>query len=117
MRRLFYKTISHLGSLWLALTDSKVRVLAYHDVPNADAFEKQLTYLKTNYNIISYQQFYDFLFKNTSLPKKALLITFDDGDFSIYQNGYPLLKNRHIPLLLPFPPLLIWLHISRVNFQ
>lgn len=100
MRRLFYKTISHLGSLWLALTDSKVRVLAYHDVPNADAFEKQLTYLKTNYNIISYQQFYDFLFKNTSLPKKALLITFDDGDFSFYQNGYPLLKKLSIPAIL-----------------
>ncbi|MCF6129887.1 polysaccharide deacetylase family protein [Flavobacterium sp. AS60] len=100
MKNLFYKMLSLLNPIWIIFNNSGMRVLAYHDVPAPDLFETQLQHLKKKYNIITYNQLYDFFFKGISLPKKALLITFDDGDISFYENGFPLLKKYNVPAML-----------------
>lgn len=100
MKNLFYKILSLLNPVGIIFNNSGLRVLAYHDVPAPELFEAQLRYLKKKYNIITYNQLYDCFFKGVSLPKMALLITFDDGDVSFYKNGFPLLKKYNIPAVL-----------------
>ena len=88
--------------------ESKFLVLNYHDIidnkSTADDavdlsqkhFEDQLQWLKTNnYNVISVQQLFDAAAGKTSLPKKAVVLTFDDGYQSFYTRVFPLLKKYH----------------------
>lgn len=77
-----------------------LRVLAYHAVFDSLNFEKQLVYLKKNYSIISIEQLSLFLSEKTDLPKNPLLITFDDGDKSVYEIGLPLLNKYDLPASL-----------------
>lgn len=77
-----------------------LRILAYHTVKDRANFEGHLTYLKQNYSIVSIEQLNHFFYKNTRLPKKPLLITFDDGDLSVYENALPLLKKHNLPATL-----------------
>lgn len=56
-------------------------------------FEQQMAWLKANnYNVISYDVFYNGIFKNSQLPERPVVITFDDGDKDQYLNAYPILK-------------------------
>jgi len=77
-----------------------LRVLAYHTVNEPEKFEAQLKYLIEKFNIISLSDLHDHLFNNKNLPPKPLLITFDDGDISVLQNGMPILKKYKLPSVL-----------------
>lgn len=56
-------------------------------------FEEQLKALKkAGYNCIFISNLKDYHEKKASLPKKPLLITFDDGYSSNYDLAYPILK-------------------------
>jgi peptidoglycan/xylan/chitin deacetylase (PgdA/CDA1 family) len=58
-----------------------------------DAFEAQLDYLKRNdYRVIRLVDLPDFLEGRRPLPKRAVVITFDDGHISSYQYAFPLLR-------------------------
>ena len=94
MRSLLYNLLGKLAS---TPANNALRVLAYHTVPDSSIFRKQLIYLKENFNIISIDQLKEFLFYSKELPSNALLITFDDGDISVYKNGYPELKSLDLP--------------------
>ncbi len=87
-------------------------VLNYHDItakgqktPPFDRvavtlrnFEEHLDWLTANgYNFISIQQIIDAHAGKTTLPAKAILLTFDDGFESFYTRVFPVLKARHIP--------------------
>ncbi|NJW53438.1 polysaccharide deacetylase family protein [Salinimicrobium oceani] len=63
-------------------------------------FEAQLRYLKKKYNIISIHQVIDHLTTKVPLPNSSLLLTFDDGDISVLENGFPLLKKHDCPAVL-----------------
>jgi peptidoglycan/xylan/chitin deacetylase (PgdA/CDA1 family) len=81
-------------------------VLMYHKIGHApknskfkklwvtpEKFVRQLDYLKKhNYTSISFSD----LKNPKSLPKKPVLITFDDGYTDNYKIAYPLLKKRNI---------------------
>lgn len=55
--------------------------------------ESQLKYLKDNgFTTISLGDVYDHLSKGRSLPKKPVVLTFDDGHRNAYTNAFPLLK-------------------------
>ena len=77
--------------------DKNFRVLAYHTVPDEIAFEKQLLFLKNNYNLVSIIELRDALESDNELPETSGLITFDDGDISVYEKGFPILKKLAIP--------------------
>jgi peptidoglycan/xylan/chitin deacetylase (PgdA/CDA1 family) len=70
-----------------------------------ELFEKQILFLKKNYNIIGMKEVYDFVNKKNSLPEKALLLTFDDGYKDHYQFVFPILKKYKLVGAF-FPPVL-----------
>jgi peptidoglycan/xylan/chitin deacetylase (PgdA/CDA1 family) len=63
----------------------KVTILLYHD-PNARRFAQHLAFLKNSYNLISLRRFVEAHFAGSlgALPRKSLVITFDDGHHGNY---------------------------------
>lgn len=94
----------------LYLTDEykgeKIPVLMYHHLDNninnnavisPENFENQIKTLKEEgYNAITAQKLYDYLNGKTTLPKNPVLITFDDGYLSNYEEAYPILKKYNM---------------------
>jgi peptidoglycan/xylan/chitin deacetylase (PgdA/CDA1 family) len=90
-----------------------VRVLMYHKVVtnNSDflsvtteQFEAQLLYFKKeNYQFITAQNVLDFYKKQTPLPAKPLLITFDDGYLNNLELAYPILKKYNAKAVIFIP--------------
>lgn len=84
-----------------------VAVLCYHHIttieipPQAttkavvplEEFEAQMKYLyEQGYYTASLKDLEDFLYNNKELPKKTVVITFDDGYESNYINAFPVLQ-------------------------
>lgn len=83
-----------------------VPVLTYHRIGSGGgrmtvspaAFDAQLGYLQKNgYRVVRLADLQDFLEGRRQLPKKAVVITFDDGHASSWQYAYPLLKKYGFP--------------------
>jgi peptidoglycan/xylan/chitin deacetylase (PgdA/CDA1 family) len=79
-----------------------VPVLVYHNIDKeprgrlviaADAFAEQMRYLKTHgYHVVSLAEFVDWLHLRRQLPRKTVVLTFDDGYRSFREFAYPVLK-------------------------
>ncbi len=82
-----------------------IPILLYHMVEEEDAgldvivsvtpaqLRLHLETIKNNgYTPITFTDYYNFITKGTKLPKKPVLITFDDGYLNNYQYLYPLLR-------------------------
>lgn len=100
MRSGFYWFISLFQGVFAFIYRKRLKVLAYHKVPDATKFETQISYLKSNYNIISIQDVLNSLLDKKPLPSNSILITFDDGDISVLENGLPVLKKYNLPSCL-----------------
>jgi len=87
-----------------------VPVLCYHKFSETEidkmtvtkhAFEKQMRFLKDEgYRVIGLDQLLDFIEFKDQLPKKAVVITIDDGWRSTYDIAYPILKQYGYPATL-----------------
>lgn len=85
-------------------TQVKLPILMYHSlqkdskmqgtyVISPDDFERDIKYLKEKgYTSVTFQQLLDFVKNGTSLPKKPVMITFDDGYYNNILYGSPILK-------------------------
>ncbi len=79
-----------------------VPILTYHDlapaakgrmIMGAKGFEEQMRYLKANgYRVVTLKEYVEFVSLQRQLPKKSVLITFDDGYRSFLRYAYPVLK-------------------------
>ncbi|HXU89212.1 MAG TPA: polysaccharide deacetylase family protein [Methylomirabilota bacterium] len=79
-----------------------VPVLVYHNIGKeargrlvlgVDAFTEQMRYLKTNgFRVVSVAEFVEWLQLKRQLPKKTVVLTFDDGYRSFRDFAYPVLK-------------------------
>jgi peptidoglycan/xylan/chitin deacetylase (PgdA/CDA1 family) len=96
MRQRLFQTLGLLAPFTKFFFSEKLRVLAYHKVPDKQAFEIQISYLHSNYNIISVKDLLNYFETKTPLPKNPILITFDDGDISVLHNGLPVLKKFNL---------------------
>jgi peptidoglycan/xylan/chitin deacetylase (PgdA/CDA1 family) len=102
------------GSLGLFrfLRRRSVLVAIYHDVlpsgfpegnplfgmtVSVEEFAWQLDYFKEHYNPISLQQFSDWYFRGQALPRRPVLITFDDGHANNLRFALPVLQQKRIP--------------------
>ncbi len=86
----------------------RVPILMYHyiSVPPEDAdryrinlsvppdrFHQQMAYLAANsYHVIDLYDVIDALVRNTPLPERPVVLTFDDGYADNYENAYPILE-------------------------
>ncbi len=87
-----------------------VPVLTYHNFSKTkenlmmvtkEKFEQQMRYLRDNgYIVISLNDFFDFLEYRKPLPRKAVVITIDDGWQGVYTIAYPILKKYGYPATL-----------------
>jgi peptidoglycan/xylan/chitin deacetylase (PgdA/CDA1 family) len=62
-----------------------------------EAFVKQLRYLSRVYEIVSLDQYFDWLTGGRTYTKIPCAITFDDGWADNYRYAYPLLQRYRIP--------------------
>lgn len=79
---------------------SGILVLNYHSIGsnskfslNINEFEKQIIFLKNNYEIISL----DEIEKNKNYKKINIIITFDDGYEDNFLYAFPILKKYSVP--------------------
>jgi peptidoglycan/xylan/chitin deacetylase (PgdA/CDA1 family) len=80
-----------------------VPVLVYHNIGKeargrlvlgADAFAEQMKYLKAHgYRVVSVAEFVEWLHLRRQLPRKTVVLTFDDGYRSFREYAYPILKD------------------------
>ena len=72
------------------------------------AFESQMEYLKDQgYQVISIDQFMEFLDFKDQAPQKSVVISIDDGWKSFFEVAYPVLKKYGYPATLFVQPDLI----------
>jgi peptidoglycan/xylan/chitin deacetylase (PgdA/CDA1 family) len=79
-----------------------VPVLVYHNIGKdprgrlvlgVDAFTEQMKYLKANgFRVVSVAEFVEWLQLRRQLPRKTVVLTFDDGYRSFREHAYPVLK-------------------------
>ncbi|MBE6782784.1 MAG: polysaccharide deacetylase family protein [Ruminococcaceae bacterium] len=82
----------------------RVPIIMYHQITKKSSrkgkytvmysqFEEDMKYIKSKgYTTIDMTDLIDFVYGKKSLPKKPIMITFDDGFESVYAYVYPLLK-------------------------
>lgn len=103
-------------------TDSKpqseLTVIMYHGflkdtsksgtyIITPEQFENDILYLQNNgFNFVSVRDIKDYKASSKPLPKKAVLITIDDGNYNNYCYIYPILKSYRVPALIS--PIAYW---------
>lgn len=106
-------TTNRLGIVYLyhrlrSQTQLGVPILLYHRVGTSNVpgsfeqtstseFEAEMRYLAKNYEVLELPRIIQCLQTGEALPKKSIVITFDDGYKDNYLNAYPLLKKYHLP--------------------
>ncbi|MCY6959384.1 polysaccharide deacetylase family protein [Clostridium brassicae] len=83
-------------------TSDNIPVLMYHSIRlkkdnplmvSPKKLDEQMKYLKDNgYYTLSLDELYDYFSKGKAIPKKCVVLTFDDGYVDNYTNLYPILK-------------------------
>lgn len=108
-----------------------IPVFCYHDVVTPDRKDvldrdvyaistKRLEehfqlYKKMGYTPISMQQYIAYIEGKGTLPKKPVMITFDDGRDSMYYNVYPLLQKYNYPAV--FAIILSYMEIMPADIE
>ena len=95
-------------------TEFDSRILLYHDfsvtepqpsqygaVTTPERFEADIQYLlDEEYTFISLKELLEFDQGKRALPKKTVILNFDDGYKSNYTLAYPILQKYHIPVTI-----------------
>ncbi len=95
-----------------------LRVLTYHRVVDpkaprfldpglisatAEIFNQQIAYLKKHYQVVSMGEVLDSVANGGQLPKRAVLLTFDDGYRDFGEIAWPILRHYRLPATLFVP--------------
>lgn len=72
-------------------------VLAYHGIDDPAGFERQLEHLRRTASPVSLDELCDSIAGRRGLPRRAVMITFDDGDRTVLDVAMPMLRERGLP--------------------
>ncbi len=94
----------------------RLTVLAYHRIadvsdPGFDtyvsnvsasprAFRAQLDHVRRHFDVIDLERLLAWLEGSADLPRRSLLVTFDDGYRDNFEHAYPALRERGLPAVL-----------------
>jgi poly-beta-1,6-N-acetyl-D-glucosamine N-deacetylase len=109
--------------------DNEFTVLSYHEIAykgetldstytvTPENFAHQMEWLSTHgYHFISVNDIINYRKHIKALPDNAVLITFDDGYHSVYENAFPVIKKYKIPTVIALVG--SWLNSKdKVNFS
>lgn len=99
-------------------TTNLLRVLTYHRVANPEktsmldpslisstptVFEQHVRFLAKNYRVVSIEQVLNAVTNGHSLPRRAVLITFDDAYCDLKEIAWPILKRYRLPVTVFVP--------------
>ncbi len=88
----------------LSAEQADVPILMYHKITRhgpslgqlaitPNQFEEDLLFIEQEgYHTVTMTELIDFVHNGAPLPEKPIVLTFDDGDHSVYRYVYPLLK-------------------------
>lgn len=119
---------------------NQCRILIYHSIENCnrnedklglavspDVFYMHMMYLKENkFNVIGLLDLVKIIQKSKIIPKKSIVITFDDGYKSILTNALPILKEFGLSSVCfvniyfiekKVPKHLYWTHWPTLNWE
>jgi peptidoglycan/xylan/chitin deacetylase (PgdA/CDA1 family) len=71
--------------------------LAYHGIDDPERFELHLDHIMRTACAVTLAEALDAFDGRRALPRRAVLITFDDGHRSVLESGMPLLLERGLP--------------------
>src|SRR5437899_10307727 len=80
----------------------RTRFPAIHGM-RLEHFEGQLDYLTKHYTILDVREILAAIRGETTLPRNACLLTFDDGFLDYYTVVFPCLDYRRLPTVLVLP--------------
>src|SRR5512138_1997070 len=95
-----------------------LRVLTYHRVADPHAtpwlnpalvsalpavFEQQMAYVSRRYAAVSLEEVIDAAVRRIRLPRRAVLITFDDAYRDFGEIAWPILRRHRLPATLFVP--------------
>ena len=91
-----------------------VPILMYHhiavnsdervDTVSPETFAAQMAYLhQHHYHVVTIDEYVAALLEKRSLPRKSVVITFDDAYEDNYSNAFPILKKYNFPWMLFIP--------------
>ena len=103
-----YKPLKLINSI-IKSNNNSVTILNYHDIPDEylENFGLQIKWLKTNYQILSPQDFQGFLNGTVNINKHAVLLTFDDGFVSSYLATQKFLNDPDIKAIFFIPSMFV----------
>jgi len=96
----------------------RLRVLTYHrvDVPGSrpwlnpsllsatpECFDEQMRFIARSYHPVSARQVLDYYTRGTCLPRRAVLVTFDDAYEDFAEHAWPVLQKYQVPAVLFVP--------------
>ena len=93
--------------------DLGIPVFTYHSIANentpdsvkASAFYKHLEYLIDNdYKTLNANEFYQHIVNNKTIPKKSVVITFDDGRASLWTTAFPIIRKFGVKVICFLTP-------------
>lgn len=88
-----------IAALWRRVRPG-LRIVAYHDVPDAQAFEAHLDRVLHAYTPVSGAQVTASVRHGRVLPPDAVWLTFDDGDPTVVAHAQGALLERAVPATL-----------------
>lgn len=93
--------------------ENEFTLISYHEIADKSEtlnpdytvspqnFTRQIQWLiEDGYHFINVDDIINYRKNGKHLPNNAVLITFDDGYKSVYENAYPILKKYHIPFVI-----------------
>jgi peptidoglycan/xylan/chitin deacetylase (PgdA/CDA1 family) len=75
----------------------QLAVLAYHSIDDVERFEEHIRYIHRSLNPVSVDDVIAAWRHGRTLPRRSVLLTFDDGHPSVLQDAAPILEEYGLP--------------------